>query len=117
MAGMVLVGSGCSVIESHEEVRFFGRMVDQRALDRIEPGTTTEDWVIATYGEPSRIDVTESGNRVLVYSSTKTTHTEARLLFVFDSSSHVETDHTVFIECNNGVVSRYWRKSGSNRQR
>ena len=116
LAGVVLVGGGCSVIESHEEVRVSGRMLDSGALVRIEPGISSENWVIATYVEPSRVEITESGQRVLVYQSSKTTHKKAKLLFVFDASSHVETDRTVFIECTDGVVSRFWRKGGSGRE-
>ncbi|MCC5022552.1 MAG: hypothetical protein J6386_07030 [Candidatus Synoicihabitans palmerolidicus] len=112
MAGLLLLGPGCAVIQSHEEVRYSGRSVESSTLDRLQPGKTTEAWLRATLGEPSRVEDVGGKTRILSYDSTKIKKVDAKLLFVFDTSSHVELDQTVFIEFEDGVLVRYWKKSG-----
>lgn len=107
--------SGCAVINSHEETRYSGRVVADESLERILPGETTEAWVLATLGEPSSTKDVGDNTRVLRYESTKIKHVDAELLFIFDTSSRVELDRTVFIECRDGVVERYWSETGRSR--
>ncbi|WP_221033087.1 hypothetical protein [Actomonas aquatica] len=103
--------SGCTIISSHEEGHFTGRTVGEESLQRIVPGETTEAWVIATLGQPSRTEEVDEATHILSYHASEIKHVEASLLLIFDTSTRVEIDHTVFVECKDGVVQRYWRES------
>lgn len=115
LAATAALWSGCTIINSHEETRFTGRVVAEENLQRITPGETTEAWVIAALGDPSSIKDVDDTTRILRYESTKIKHTDAELLFIFDVGSRIELDRTVFIETHDGVVARYWREEGHKR--
>ncbi len=115
LAAAAVLFSGCTVITSHEATRYSGRVVAEENLHRIQPGETTEAWIVATLGEPSRVEDVGNATRILRYESTKIKEVDAALLFVFDVGSRVELDRTVFIETRDGVVERYWSESGRKR--
>ena len=48
---LVVAASGCLVV-SGKSVDERGTLITQNTLHQIEPGVTTESWLIATLGEP-----------------------------------------------------------------
>ena len=75
---------------------------------KVEPGTTTSAWLVATLGQPASREQVDDHVEVLKYSSRQITKINSELLFVLDTSSKREVRRTVFFECADGVLSRYW---------
>ena len=63
---------------------------------------------MATLGQPASREQVDDHVEVLKYSSRQITKINSELLFVLDTSSKREVRRTVFFECADGVLSRYW---------
>ncbi|MCF3648933.1 hypothetical protein [Synoicihabitans lomoniglobus] len=107
----VLLVSGCAVINSHQDSHFSGNRVSTETLNKVQPGVTTESWLVATLGEPSRKDQVDPGTKILRYTSKHVTRIDTELLLVLDTSSRKEDITTVFFEIQDGVLSRYWSEN------
>ncbi len=103
--------SGCAVISSHSNTRITGTPVSDETLDRIELGVTSQEWIMATLGQPTRIETVDESTGILKYTSKRITHSDAGLLFIFDTSSKSEETSTVYFEFIDGVLQRYWQDS------
>lgn len=108
---LLAFASGCAVIDSHDESRFSGTTVSAETLQRIEPGVTTEAWLQAALGEPTRTTTVDATTHILSYASTHSRHSHATVLFLLNTSTHLEIDETLFFECRDGVVTRFWKES------
>lgn len=100
--------SGCAVINSHSETKSYGTPVSDQSLTQVEPGTTTAAWLVATLGQPASREQVDDHVEVLKYSSRQLTKINSKLIFVLDTSSKREVRRTVFFECADGVLARYW---------
>ncbi|MFX3681298.1 MAG: hypothetical protein ACN6I3_00080 [bacterium] len=100
--------SGCAVINSHSETKSYGTLVTNESLAQVQPGNTTADWLIATLGVPASRELVDDQVEVLKYSSRQLTKIKSELLFVLDTSSKREVHRTVFLECTEGVLTRFW---------
>ncbi len=100
--------SGCAVINSHSETKSYGTLVSDESLAKVEAGVTTTDWLVATLGAPASREQVDDQVEVLKYSSSQLTKIDSKLIFVLDTSSKREVRRTVFFECADGVLARYW---------
>jgi len=82
--------------------------VSGESLAQVAVGETTAEWLIATLGEPARREVVDSQSEIFRYSSSQLAKIDSELLFVLDTSSRREVKRTVFFECLDGVLVRYW---------
>ena len=101
--------SGCLVVTSNSSYEK-GVKVTPATLQRIEVGQTTEQWVIATLGEPSERNVVEGQPNVEIFKYQHTTHESSggTVLFLFAGHESNANKSVVYIEITDGVVSDYW---------
>jgi len=108
LVASLLVSTGCVVINSHSENKTHGKVVSDESLAQVVVGETTDSWLLATLGEPNRREVVDENTEIFRYSSSQLTKIESKLLFVLDASSRREVKRTVFFECVDGRLTRYW---------
>jgi hypothetical protein len=113
LAGLVLgtgllLSSGCAIIDAHSETTTSGTIVSDESLARVQPGSTTTAWLLATLGEPSSREQVDGSTEILKYSSQQLVEVDSELLFIFDTSTRKEVHRTVFFECVDGMLSRHW---------
>ncbi len=113
LTSLLAFGSGCSVIHSHSTTKMMGKQVSDDTLARIEVGVTSEDWVVATLGEPTSREKVNDSTTIMKYASKKIRSANSTLLFVFDTSSKKEEKRTVYFEFRNGILDRYWEETHS----
>ncbi len=105
----VLFAGGC-LIMSGQASHQTGIKVSEATLHQIEVGTTTESWLIATLGEPSRRSAVDGKENVelLVYEHTVHESSGGLVLFLFAGGSDVDRTSVAYFELTDGVVTRYW---------
>ena len=113
MLGLLLIGSGCSVIHSHTTTKHYGKQISDETLARIEVGRTTLDWLVATLGEPTSRREVDDATTILKYASKRISNSSATLLFVFDTSSKSEEKKILFFEFHDGILHSYWEETHS----
>ncbi len=107
----ILPLAGCVVYSGDVKYGEKGKAPTARTLDRIEPGTTTKDWVLATLGDPSRQSTTKDGTELLEYQySRKKDNSFVFCPFVFINDEG-EDKQTLYFEIENGVVKNYWKET------
>lgn len=104
----VLFSSGCAVIDSHSETKTYGTLISDESLAQVTVGETTDSWLIATLGEPARRETVDDQTEVFRYSSSQLTKVNSEILLILDTSSRHEVKRTVFFECKDGILARYW---------
>lgn len=100
---------GC--ISSGSISEFDGPNIGDRTLAEVEPGVTTEAWILAVLGEPTERAVVagDSGDlEIWKWVRRKLTTTRGSA-FVVSSRSRSEEVRTVYVELKDGVVTRAWR--------
>ena len=117
VSGLITLASGCAVVSSHHDSYVTGHSVSDETLARVEPGVSTEAWLVATLGEPTEAETVDAHVRILKYASKRITKYDTELLFVFDTSSRSEKSQTVFFEMRDGVLTRYWQESETSSHR
>ena len=106
--GALLTLSGCLVSGSANQTRT-GKYVGEDTLAKIEPGKTTQGWVVATLGEPSTKNKVDDGSEVWRYDYTELREHHTAVFLLFGGSDKKETCGSVFVELKNGVVTNKWR--------
>ena len=106
--GVLLALSGCLVSGSASQTRT-GKYVGEDTLAKIEPGKTTQGWIVATLGEPSTKNKVEDGSEVWRYDYTERRENNTAVFLLFGGSDKKETCGSVFVEMKNGVVTNKWR--------
>ncbi len=106
---LVVMTTGCLVVTGssyHES----GVKVTPNTLDRVELGSSTEAWVIATLGEPTeRTEVKGQPNvAILRYEHRTTEHSGGTVLFIFAGGKDESHTSTAYIEVTDGIVTDYW---------
>ncbi len=102
-AGGCLVVSGSTSCES-------GVLVSQETIGQIEPGRTTEEWLVATLGEPTRsrsVDGQE-GVRILQYEYEKREASGGAVFLIFAGGKEHVTRSVAYFEVSGGIVTRSW---------
>lgn len=115
IAALILIVCVCSMIagciSSGSVSEFEGPNIGDRTLSQIEPGETTQTWVLAVLGEPTEratIDDPAGTLEVWKWVRRKIVTTKGSA-FVVSSRSKSEEVRTVYVEFKAGVVTRAWR--------
>jgi hypothetical protein len=105
--GGCLIGASSSIDEQ-------GTPVDGSVVARIEPGVTTEAWLISTLGAPtSATDVADgSGMRILRYDHVVRRKGGGYVFLVFAASSSSRRTSRTFFEITDGIVTDHWTDAG-----
>ncbi len=107
----ILPLAGCVVYSGDVKYGEKGKAPTARTLDRVEPGTTTKDWVVATLGDPSRQSTTKDGTELLEYQySRRKDNSFVFCPFVFINDEG-EDKQTLYFEIENGVVKNFWKET------
>lgn len=106
--GGCLIGARSSVDER-------GTPVDGTVLARIEPGQTTEDWVISALGAPTATTEVEdgSGTRILRYDHVVERKGSGHVFLLFAAGSESRRTSRTYFEVCDGVVTRHWSDAGA----
>ena len=109
LAALVLAASGCLVVSS-KSIDESGVRVTSATLDQIEPGVTTEAWIVATLGEPTARTVVDGDPTLTVLRYDHELHRSGGgTVFLLFAGDHEERRVTkTFFEIADRVVSRYW---------
>jgi hypothetical protein len=101
--------TGC-LIHSSSTVDESGKRVGDSTLQQVEPGTTTEEWLVATLGEPtSRSPVRGPGDmEILGYCHERIKKSSGSVFLLFGGSSKDIDRRTTYFETTDGIVTRYW---------
>ncbi len=108
-ASVIAAASGCLVISgssSHET----GVRVSQHTLAQIDPGTTTESWILATLGEPTertKVDGRENVE-ILIYRHRRHESSGSAVFLIFAGGKEHTTKSTAYFEITDGIVTRHW---------
>jgi hypothetical protein len=104
-AGGCLITSGSSVTES-------GTRVSGATLGQIEPGVTTEAWLLATLGEPTQRTVVQGAEHVAVlrYDHVQCRKDGGTVFLLLAVGSRERTVSHTYFEVVDGVVTRHWRE-------
>lgn len=109
LAATTVVAGGCLVMKGHS-VDESGVQVSQATLSQVEPGTTTEAWLLAVVGEPTSRRSIDDHTSILRYDYTLTTAKGGAVFLLFaDGEQTRESTATVF-EVTDGVIARYWQE-------
>lgn len=100
--------SGC-LVGTTSQVRRDGAYVAEDTLRKIEPGKTDKAWVLATLGEPSERNQLDAGHELWKYSCKETRNSSGYVFLIFGGDDHKVTQEKVFVEMQDGVVTKSWR--------
>lgn len=99
---------GC-IIGSHSDVKTTGSYIGPQSFTQIEPGTTTGEWVLATFGEPTSRSSLSDGTEVWKWTYSRVKTGRGSLLFVYGGSDRTETQGAAFVQLRDGLVINKWR--------
>ncbi len=102
-AGGCLITGGSSMDQS-------GTKITSATLDRIELGTTSQAWLVATLGEPTEQTTVDDALHITVlrYEHIVTKAEGGTVFLLFAGGSEERNVTTTYFECVDGVVQRYW---------
>lgn len=86
-----------------------GRYVGQETLNRIEPGTTDEEWVRAVLGKPKEIEPIAQGRiEIWKYQYERVRSAENAYLVNADIKKP-ENVRFIYVQLADGVVTDWWK--------
>ncbi|MSR40843.1 MAG: hypothetical protein EXS10_02950 [Phycisphaerales bacterium] len=101
--------SGC-IVTSTNTTRDVGPRITASSLQEIHAGVTSEEWLIATFGEPTkRVRVETEGVDILRYDiDQRTTEGYYVFLVIAHASNSIER-RSWWFEIKDGIVTRWWQ--------
>lgn len=84
------------------------RPIPRHELEKVEPGVTTKEWVLDTFGAPTGERYLKDDVEILLYETRNRTEHEFSLFLIFSSESSEESKEILSFEIKDGVVQRYW---------
>ena len=100
--------SGC-LVGGSSEVRQEGSYVADSTLSHIEPGKTNDAWVLATLGNPTEKTELAPNRELWKYRYKEVKSSSGYVFLIFGGSDCKETRGQVFVELQDGVVTKTWR--------
>jgi outer membrane protein assembly factor BamE (lipoprotein component of BamABCDE complex) len=100
--------NGC-LFGGNSKVRRSGTYVAESTLAQIEPGKTTAAWVRGVVGKPSETIPVGPTHEIWKYAYSETKDSSGYVFLIFSGSDQKVTQGNVFIEINNGIVTKTWR--------
>jgi len=102
--------SGC-LIASNSTTSFQGTraILDERTIEQIEPGETTEAWVRSVFGDPASCEQVDEDTRILEYRCVKERRDGVTVFLLLAANNTREFEKRLFIEVADGVVTKTWQ--------
>lgn len=109
-AAAALLSLGGCLIGAKSSVDTYGTRVGAETLETIEVGTTTENWILATLGEPdAEVSVADRpGEKVIRYDYTVEEDSGGYVFLLFAAGSEKRHTTRTFFEIKDGVVTKFW---------
>ncbi len=83
--------------------------ISRSDLYRVEPGVTTKEWVLDTFGLPTRKKHLKDYSEILIYERSEKKEYEFSLFLLFRIESSEVKKETVSFIIKDGVVRKYWQ--------
>lgn len=106
IAAAALPLAGCIHGKSHSSIS--GDYVGSETFRRIQVGKTTDSWVLATMGPPTRKSPIEGGE-LWAYEYERVDESEGGIFLIVGGSDYDETAGGTYIEIKDGIVTDAWR--------
>jgi outer membrane protein assembly factor BamE (lipoprotein component of BamABCDE complex) len=105
---LCLIISGCFITTRHYTNQTSpGRELLKSQIKRIESGKTTKEWVMQTFGIPTRQRTFDNGGETWEYERSYRTETESNVFFLIHTENVTRTRETLIIEIKDGIVQNY----------
>jgi len=100
---------GCLVASSNRTDEY-GTRVSDATLQQVESGKTTEQWLIATLGEPtsSRVVDDSCGHRVHRYEYRVERESSGAVFLIYAGESETVERTNNYFEVKDGIVIKHW---------
>ena len=87
--------------------------VSAATLSQVEPGKTTEAWLLATLGEPTSRTKVECKDNVEILRYEHSVHKSSggAVLLIFAGGSDHKSRSVAYFEVTDGIVTRAWTES------
>lgn len=109
MASVLLLGTTGCLVGGSSKVQREGHYVAATTLSQIRHGETTQAWVQAVVGEPTERVKVDDRHEIWKYAYTETKNSRGYVFLIFHGKDQKTIRDTVFIEFENGVVTKTWR--------
>lgn len=104
---MCSILSGC-VIARSTKVEEKGRKIGESTLSQLENQVTTQEWVRAVLGEPTRSETITEGTEVWVYEYMLKKENRVGVIVLLSSEDEKVESQSVYLEFNDGILSKHW---------
>ena len=114
LAVALAVLPGC-LITSANRVDESGIAVTSETLAQLEPGVTTEAWLVSALGEATSRTPTGPDGRthILRYDHSVTKKSSGSVFLIFGGRSQSSRVSRTFFEVTDGVVMRFWKEASN----
>lgn len=107
LLAMLIFSAGCLVMHQNS-IDESGVRVSPSTLDQVEPGRTSEAWLIATLGEPTSRRKVDDRTSILRYNYTRESSSGGAVFLIFAGQSSKTESTTTFFEITDSIVTRHW---------
>ncbi len=111
MAGSMRFEGPIQIQMQGPRVEYTGVFVSEGLVDRVEPGTTRADWILAVFGEPTGRATLDDGSEIWKWAYIPLFE-EKPVLAMLNTGGDDEptvTQSTTFVHVRDGVVVETWR--------
>jgi outer membrane protein assembly factor BamE (lipoprotein component of BamABCDE complex) len=104
---LALTLTGCLVMSGSDEKRE-GKYVSPATFEQIKPGKTTQAWVEATLGDPTK-KTKANDTEVWKYEYTEKRESSGAIFLIFGGTSKKQVSNAAYVELKDGIVTNAWR--------
>ena len=106
---LCVVVSGCLIQHrSYTNQTSAGRELSKSQVKKIKPGETTKEWLLETFGTPTRQRTYDEGDETWEYERSYRTEHEFKILILFETQNTRRSRETLIIDIKSGIVHNYW---------
>jgi outer membrane protein assembly factor BamE (lipoprotein component of BamABCDE complex) len=105
---LCLIISGCLITtRDYTNQTSPGRELSKSQIKKIEVGKTTKEWIMQTFGMPTRQRTFDNGEETWEYERSYRTESEAHVFFIINTERVIRTRETLIIDMKDGIVQNY----------
>ncbi len=105
---LCLIISGCLITtRDYTNQTSPGRELSKSQIKKIEVGKTTKEWIMQTFGMPTRQRTFDNGEETWEYERSYRTESEAHVFFIINTERVIRTRETLIIDIKDGIVQNY----------
>jgi outer membrane protein assembly factor BamE (lipoprotein component of BamABCDE complex) len=84
-----------------------GRELSKSQIKKIEAGKTTKEWIMQTFGMPTRQRTYDEGEETWEYERSYRRESIAHVFFIINTERVTRTRETLIIDIKDGIVQNY----------